>query len=97
MACPRAARFGWSLALLFLVASVPFAAEPSTGDAIRARAVAALYDGVREETLPNGLHIYLKPIPEAPTVTIMTVYKVGSADEELSQTGLSHYLEHLMF
>ncbi len=97
MACPRAARFGWSLVLLLLIPSLLRTAEPASADAVRARAVAALYDGVREETLPNGLRIYLKPIPEAPTVTIMTVYKVGSADEELAQTGLSHYLEHLMF
>src|SRR5262249_28316859 len=41
--------------------------------------------------------VYLKPIPDAPTVTVMTAYRVGSADEELDQTGLSHYLEHLMF
>ena len=27
----------------------------------------------------------------------MVAYKVGSADEDLDQTGLSHYLEHLMF
>jgi zinc protease len=27
----------------------------------------------------------------------MTAYKVGSADENLDATGLSHYLEHLMF
>lgn len=61
------------------------------------KAAAALYDGVREETLPNGLRVYLKPIPGVPTVCVMTTYRVGSADEELSQTGLSHYLEHLMF
>ena len=62
-----------------------------------AKAVAALYEGIREETLPNGLRVYLKPIPAAPTVCVMTTYRVGSADEELDQTGLSHYLEHLMF
>src|SRR5205085_1911369 len=38
-----------------------------------------------------------KPIPGAPVVTTMVAYKVGSADEALSATGLSHYLEHLMF
>src|SRR5581483_312352 len=29
--------------------------------------------------------------------TTMVAYKVGSADEDLTATGLSHYLEHLMF
>src|SRR5438105_2292932 len=61
------------------------------------KAAAAFYEGIRTETLPNGLRVYLKPIPGAPVVTTMTAYKVGSADEDLSNTGLSHYLEHLMF
>jgi zinc protease len=60
-------------------------------------AVSHLYDGIRTETLPNGLKIYLKPIPESPIVTTMVAYKVGSGDEDLDSTGLSHYLEHLMF
>jgi zinc protease len=61
------------------------------------QAVSHLYDGIRTETLPNGLKIYLKPIPESPIVTTMVAYKVGSGDEDLDNTGLSHYLEHLMF
>jgi zinc protease len=60
-------------------------------------AAAALYEGVRTETLPNGLRIFLKPVPQAPVVSTMVAYKVGSADEDLDNTGLSHYLEHLMF
>jgi zinc protease len=61
------------------------------------QAAAALFDGIRTETLPNGLHVYLKPVPDSPVVTTMVAYKVGSADEDLDHTGLSHYLEHLMF
>jgi zinc protease len=56
-----------------------------------------LYDDVRTETLSNGLRIFLKPIPQSPVVTTMVVYKVGSSDEDKTFTGLSHYLEHLMF
>jgi len=41
--------------------------------------------------------VYLKPIAGAPVVTTMVAYKVGSSDENLDATGLSHYLEHLMF
>ena len=48
-------------------------------------------------TLDNGLHVYLKPVPGSPAVTTMVAYKVGSSDENLDSTGLSHYLEHLMF
>src|SRR6266550_2206829 len=61
------------------------------------QAVSHLYDGMRTETLPNGLKVYLKSIPESPIVTTMVAYKVGSCDEDLDNTGLSHYLEHLMF
>src|SRR5262245_30319207 len=61
------------------------------------KAAAAFYEGIRTATLPNGLRVYLKPIPGAPMVTTMVAYKVGSADENLDRTGLSHYLEHLMF
>ncbi|HEV3263566.1 MAG TPA: pitrilysin family protein [Gemmataceae bacterium] len=61
------------------------------------RATAALFEGIRAETLDNGLRVYLKPVPRSPVVTLMVAYKVGSADEDLDNTGLSHYLEHLMF
>jgi zinc protease len=61
------------------------------------RTAAALYEGIRTETLENGLRIFLKPVPGAAEVTTMVAYKVGSADEDLDSTGLSHYLEHLMF
>jgi zinc protease len=61
------------------------------------KVAAALYEGIRTETLPNGLSVYLKPVPGSQVVSTMVAYKVGSADEELDQTGLSHYLEHLMF
>ena len=61
------------------------------------RTAAALYDGVRAADLDNGLRVYLKPIPDSTSVTTMLVYKVGSADEDKEWTGLSHYLEHLMF
>ncbi len=61
------------------------------------RAVNAFYADVQAHTLPNGLRVYLKPMPGFPTVSIKTAYTVGSADEDLNQTGLAHYLEHLMF
>jgi zinc protease len=71
-------------------------ASAATDDAAL-KAAAALYEGIRTEVLPNGLHVYLKPIPGSPVVTTMVAYKVGSSDEDLDHTGLSHYLEHLMF
>src|SRR5262245_22983747 len=75
-----------------------FGAVPSrAADDPALRTAAALYEGIRTATLPNGLRVYLKPIPGAPVVTTMVAYKVGSADEDLAHTGLAHYLEHLLF
>lgn len=81
---------------LFLDVPGTQAAEKATGDPV-IQTAAALYDDIRSEILPNGLRVYLKPIPSFPVVTTMVAYKVGSADEDLENTGLSHYLEHLMF
>jgi zinc protease len=85
-----------SLALL-LPAPAPGKADKETKADAALKAASALYEGIQFHTLDNGLRVYLKPIPGASTVTTMVAYKVGSADEDLDHTGLSHYLEHLMF
>lgn len=84
-----------AIAVLFsgLMSLAARAAEPDAA----LRAASSLYDGIRIERLDNGLTVVLKPIPGAGTVTTMVAYKVGAADEDLTATGLSHYLEHLMF
>ncbi|HUR53356.1 MAG TPA: pitrilysin family protein, partial [Gemmataceae bacterium] len=82
--------------LLLLAPATARAADPKA-DAALVRTAQALFKDVRSETLPNGLRVYLLPIKGSPVVTTMVAYKVGSGDEEKDQTGLSHYLEHLMF
>ncbi len=47
-------------------------------------------------TLKNGLQFILMQNKRAPIVSYSTWYKVGSADEVPTKTGLAHYLEHLM-
>jgi zinc protease len=37
------------------------------------------------------------PSSRAPIVNQLVVYKVGSADETFGQTGIAHFLEHMMF
>ena len=37
------------------------------------------------------------PSARGPIVTQFVVYKVGSADETVGQTGIAHFLEHMMF
>ena len=48
-------------------------------------------------TLANGLEVVVIPDHRAPVVTHMVWYKVGSADETAGNSGLAHFLEHLMF
>lgn len=52
---------------------------------------------VTEKVLPNGLKVLLKEEHKAPVVTFQIWYKVGSRNERLGKTGLSHFLEHMMF
>jgi zinc protease len=52
---------------------------------------------VTEKVLPNGLKVLLKEEHKAPVVTFQVWYKVGSRNECLGETGLSHMLEHMMF
>lgn len=91
--------WGRVLALLLLVpALLPCeAAALAAGDELATRAARALYDGITQTELPNGLRIYLKPVPGASSVTTVLAYKAGSCDEDKTSTGLAHYLEHLLF
>jgi len=52
---------------------------------------------VIEKVLPNGLKVLLKEEHKAPVVTFQVWYKVGSRNEKLGTTGMSHLLEHMMF
>src|SRR4051812_34150563 len=87
----------WLIVAMALACAAPAAGQPAGPESALLKTAASLYEGVHTETLPNGLKVYLKPIAGAPVVTTMVAYRVGACDEELDQTGLSHYLEHLLF
>lgn len=48
-------------------------------------------------TLDNGLQVVVITNRRAPIVTHMLWYRVGAADEAPGESGLAHFLEHLMF
>lgn len=48
-------------------------------------------------TLGNGLDVVVIPDHRVPVVTHMVWYRNGSADDPLGQSGIAHFLEHLMF
>jgi len=52
---------------------------------------------VRETILPNGLKVLTREVHAAPVVTTYVWYKVGSRNENVGMTGISHQIEHLMF
>jgi len=47
--------------------------------------------------LDNGLDVVVIPDHRAPVATHMIWYRNGSADDPLGQSGIAHFLEHLMF
>lgn len=48
-------------------------------------------------TLANGLEVVVIANRRAPVIANMVWYRVGAADEEPGESGLAHFLEHLMF
>ena len=48
-------------------------------------------------TLANGMEVVVIPDARTPVVTHMVWYKNGAADDPLGQSGIAHFLEHLMF
>lgn len=52
---------------------------------------------VQKHVLSNGLTVLLKPIHNAPIVNWRVLYRVGSRNERTGQTGISHWVEHMMF
>jgi len=52
---------------------------------------------VTQDTLDNGLTVVILEDHRAPVVSLQVWYKVGSRNEQLGTTGISHLLEHLMF
>ena len=48
-------------------------------------------------TLSNGLKVYLSRYEDAPRIQVFVPVKAGGKNDPATNTGLAHYLEHLMF
>jgi len=81
--------FAWSLC----IGASAFAEATSEG----ILATSPLSQLTHEFTLENGLKLIVRENHRAPVVIFQIWYRVGSADEPVYQTGLSHVLEHMMF
>ena len=51
----------------------------------------------KEHVLPNGMKLLFVHRPDEPSVSAGWVGKVGSANERVGITGISHLFEHMMF
>lgn len=75
----------WVLALtVFLPLALPFS-------------VHAALPEVREFKLQNGMKVVLAPSSRVPSLTYFTFFHVGSRNERPGLTGVSHFMEHMMF
>jgi zinc protease len=45
----------------------------------------------------NGIQVILREIHSAPVISFWIGYRIGSRNEHTGQTGISHWLEHMMF
>ena len=69
----------------------------SSPNAARAKLLTVLRSPAEGFTLANGLQVVVLPSRRAPLVSQTLVYRVGSADETAGQSGVAHFLEHMMF
>lgn len=53
--------------------------------------------GVTRHQLSNGLTVLLKEQHNAPVISWWMLYRIGSRNERTGQTGVSHWVEHMMF
>ena len=58
---------------------------------------AAIAMTAERHVLPNGLTVLLQPDRTTALVHVCVGYRVGAMEEGRGQTGLSHFLEHMMF
>ena len=81
-------------------AAFPTPQETTAADMIQrslAQGEPASLNGIQQTVLPNGLTVLTKEVHAAPVVYFSVYYKVGSLDEEVGETGMSHLMEHMMF
>ena len=52
---------------------------------------------VEEFQLENGFRVLLAPRRALPVVASVLWYQVGARDERTGESGVSHFLEHMMF
>lgn len=72
---------------------------PAIDTSIASRAVIIKGDpmGLRQYTLSNGLQIFLSVNKKTPRIQTYIAVRAGSKNDPPDNTGLAHYLEHMLF
>ncbi|MCX4245838.1 M16 family metallopeptidase [Paraliomyxa miuraensis] len=102
---PGPSSFALSVLLSFAVpAAASSSAQPPTTDEPDAAARVSIPQpapgdplAVRQLVLPNGLTVLLSENHERPEVFGAIVVRTGGKNDPPDQTGMSHYLEHMLF
>ncbi|MCX6305853.1 MAG: insulinase family protein [Bacteroidetes bacterium] len=80
------------VAMIFVMAVSAMAQKSYKYDSVAADPLKA-----RIYTLKNGLKVYLTVYKDAPRIQTAIAVRTGSKNDPSDNTGLSHYLEHMMF
>lgn len=54
-------------------------------------------DSMQTYALSNGMQVIAKQVHAVPIVSVFVWYRVGAQDEPAGQSGLAHFLEHMLF
>ncbi len=66
-------------------------------EAERAGALGQEAPSFRQTTLDNGLRVITREVRERPLVGVWMWYRVGGRNEQPGSTGISHWVEHMLF
>ena len=83
--------------LLTAMTTIITATDSDVNGQEHSRSGSFLTTGVQKTVLPNGLTLITRELHDKPIVATIIWYRVGSRNEELGQTGKSHFLEHMLF
>src|SRR5215813_3610665 len=85
------------LTILLMAIMTTFTLSGDANGPDQSGAQSFLTKNVQRHVLQNGLTLITKEMHDKPVVATMMWYRVGSRNEELGQTGKSHFLEHMLF
>jgi zinc protease len=86
-----------SLSLEMGLLALMLAAVPLSAAAEQTAEVPQIAPNAVEFTLDNGMLVAVIPDHRMPVVTHAVWYRVGAADEARGESGIAHFLEHLLY